>query len=114
MLVWLGRLLLTLTAISLVTMPLTQHYWTWDRFLHGGQDFELGSLMVLSVLGLVLVLSKHGKQRMELLVSAWRFVGFHGKNLGVLRAFQREVGFIADPAMETHLSPVSYSLPLQI
>lgn len=38
-------------------MPLTQYFWTWDRFLHGGQDFELGALMVLTNIALGLVLS---------------------------------------------------------
>jgi len=37
---WLSRLLLTVAAIELVTMPLTQHLWTWDHFLQGGQDFR--------------------------------------------------------------------------
>ena len=46
-------------------MPLTQYFWTWDRFLHGGQDFELGALMVLTNLSLALVLAmicRRGKQ----------------------------------------------------
>src|SRR5947208_506603 len=31
--------LLMLIAVSLLTSPFTQGVWTWDRFLHGGQDF---------------------------------------------------------------------------
>jgi len=57
-----GRALLIFTAISVCTMPVTQHLWTWDHFLHGGRDFELGMLMVLSLLSLVLVLAKSCKQ----------------------------------------------------
>jgi hypothetical protein len=49
-------------AVSLATMPVTQHLWTWDHFLHGGRDFELGILMVLSLLSLALVLAKASKQ----------------------------------------------------
>ena len=55
---WISRYLLILIALSLITMPITEHVWAWDRFLRGGQDFELGVLLVLSFLCLVLVVSK--------------------------------------------------------
>ena len=42
----------------MVTSPLTQEVWTWDRFLHGGQDFESGVLLVLVSLCLVLLLAQ--------------------------------------------------------
>jgi hypothetical protein len=74
--VWIARALLTLTAISLITMPVTQHLWTWDRFLHGGRDFELSTLMILSLLGLVLVLSKNLKQGIDSLLSALCILAF--------------------------------------
>lgn len=54
-----------LIAVSLVTMPITEHLWTWDRFLRGGEDFELSALLVLSVLCLVLVLTKQCQQRVQ-------------------------------------------------
>lgn len=57
-LIWLGRFLLALSAISLLTSPLTQQLWSWDHFLHGGQDFELAALMIFTALALVVVLSK--------------------------------------------------------
>ena len=57
-----GWILLIFMAVSLATMPVTQHLWTWDHFLHGGRDFELGVLMVLSLLSLALVLAKASKQ----------------------------------------------------
>lgn len=66
--VWIGRALLILSAVTLITMPLTQHLWTWDHFLHGGQDFELTTLMILDVLCLVLVISLRCKRCIELLV----------------------------------------------
>ncbi len=69
---WIARALLILTAISLITMPVTQHLWTWDHFLHGGRDFELSTLMILSLLGLVLVLSKNLKQCIDSLLSVLR------------------------------------------
>jgi hypothetical protein len=60
-----SRYLLILIALSLLTMPITEHLWTWDRFLKGGQDFELGALLVLSFLCLVLVLSRQGQSWVE-------------------------------------------------
>jgi len=68
----LGLLLLALTALSLITMPFTQHLWTWDRFLHGGQDFESGALVILTALNLVLVLAKCCKQNVGRLLALWR------------------------------------------
>ena len=67
MLVWVGRFLLTLCAVSLSTMPLTQRLWTWDRFLHGGHDFESVVLLFLIFISLVLVLSKQCRQCVGLL-----------------------------------------------
>ena len=50
-------------------MPITEHLWNWDRFLQGGRDYELGTLMILLILCLVLVLSKQCKQSVEALLS---------------------------------------------
>jgi len=55
-------------------MPVTQHLWTWDHFLHGGRDFELSMLMILSVLGLVLVLSRNLKQSIDSWLSELSFL----------------------------------------
>ena len=74
--VWIARALLILTAISLITMPVTQHLWTWDHFLHGGRDFELSTLMILSILGLVLVLSKNLKLSIDSLLSESSILAF--------------------------------------
>jgi len=73
-LIWLGRFLLTLSAMSLITTPLTQHLWTWDHFLRGGQDFELAAFMLLTAFGLVLVLSRHCRQRVDLLLASSRLL----------------------------------------
>jgi hypothetical protein len=64
---------LALIAISLVTSPLTQRLWTWDRYLHGGQDFETGAFLILVTLCLVLVLARSLKSSLEsVLASVWR------------------------------------------
>lgn len=59
--VCLGRVLLLIVSIELLTMPITQGLWTWDRFLHGGQDFELGLLLIVTCLCLVLLRVEQGK-----------------------------------------------------
>jgi len=66
-----------MSAVSLGTMPVTQRIWTWDRFLHGGHDFELCALMALIFLSLVLVLSKHCRRCIELLFAQSRLRGFN-------------------------------------
>ena len=53
--VCLSRILLLLAAVELVTMPLTQGLWSWDGFMHGGQDFELSFLMTVTCLCLFLL-----------------------------------------------------------
>jgi hypothetical protein len=62
-----GRLLLVLATLVLIALPFTQQIWTWDRFLHGGHDFETGVLLILTTLCLVLVLVRCGHQCVNLL-----------------------------------------------
>ena len=63
--------LLILTALSVLTSPLTQQVWTWDRFLHGGQDFESSLLILLVSFCLLLLLAQHFKQAVDLALAAW-------------------------------------------
>jgi hypothetical protein len=69
-----SRFLLISIAISLITMPVTQHIWTWDHFLRGGHDFELTTLLVLSFLGMALVLSRQFKDCLDSLFASWRLL----------------------------------------
>jgi hypothetical protein len=62
--------------VLLVTTPLTQHVWTWDHFLSGGQDYESSMLLILAFLCLVLVLAQHCKQNVSLLFAARRQSSF--------------------------------------
>ena len=71
-----GRLLVGLTTLLLAVMPLTEHLWTWDKFLRGGPDVEFGLLGIASILCLVLVLSQHYKQVINLLLTMRRLIGF--------------------------------------
>lgn len=66
--VCLGRLLLLFIAIEFLTMPITQGLWTWDKFLHGGQDFELGLLVIITCLCLILLRAEQSKRSLDLLL----------------------------------------------
>lgn len=62
-----GRFLLVLAAIAVLTMPLTQNFWTWDHFLRGGQDFETWTLTIVLILCMAVLLSQLCKRRLDLL-----------------------------------------------
>lgn len=51
-----------LASTVLIALPFTQHLWTWDHFLHGGQDFETSVLLIVTSLCLVLVMVRGCKQ----------------------------------------------------
>lgn len=67
-----GRLLLMVATISVLTMPLTQDIWTWDHFLRGGQDFETGMLTIVMILCLAVLLSQLTKRNIYLLLTVRR------------------------------------------
>lgn len=69
-----GRLLILFTAILIVVMPWTEYFWQSDGFLHGGQDFELGLLSLLTILSLVLVLLQQRRQSVALLLTVRRWL----------------------------------------
>jgi uncharacterized membrane protein len=54
-----GRSLLLINIVVLILSSFTEHLWTWDRFLRGGQDFELSLLALLAFFCLILVLAQH-------------------------------------------------------
>lgn len=111
---WLSRMLLLLVAVELITMPVTQHLWSWDQFLHGGQDFELSLLMVVTFLCFLLLRTQHCRQNLGLLLAIGTFL------LLVLQQRERvrliRFGQLAadadDPLLSSPLS--SRSLPLLI
>jgi hypothetical protein len=49
-------------------MPITQGLWTWDKFLHGGHDFELGLLVIVTCLCLILLRTEQSKRCLGLLL----------------------------------------------
>lgn len=54
-----GRSLVLLNIIVLILSSFTEHFWTWDRFLRGGQDFELSLLALLAFFCLILVFAQY-------------------------------------------------------
>jgi hypothetical protein len=66
-----GRLLLVLASVVLVALPFTQQVWTFDRFLHGGQDFETTVLLIVTSLCLALVMARGCRQGIRLLLTVW-------------------------------------------
>lgn len=109
-----GRFLLVLAAVELISMPLTQYAWTWDHFLHGGMDFESSFLFLVVCLVLLLVLRHHYRQDENLRVPRRRLSlpifdtdkSAATPGTGVLLPSRRERRVSSDLAM--------YNLPLQI
>jgi hypothetical protein len=113
-LVWIGRFLLLLCAISLTTTPVTQRVWGWDHFLRGGQDFELTALMLLTALALVLVLSRHCRQCVDLLLAAYGRLGRKFTKPGLMGIAQ--ASSFSTQLTKPVTAPLSsiYTVPLQI
>lgn len=109
-----GRFLLMLAAISVLTLPLTQNIWSWDHFLHGGQDFETGMLTIVIVLCLAVLLSQLCKRRIDLLFAVGRVLAFtfnHGESRG--RSLKGAF-FIFRMERVNGAAIERYSLPLKI
>lgn len=53
-----GRFLFSLICGLLLVMPWTEYFWSFDKFLRGGQDFELGIFALLCFLCMVVVLAR--------------------------------------------------------
>jgi hypothetical protein len=109
-----GRFVLFLIAILLVTMPFTQHIWTWDHFLRGGQDYETSSLMILTFFCLMLVLAQHCKQSMILLLTAQRRSSLLFPDLLLARTALFGAFPISGPEHVASPRLKTYNLPLQI
>lgn len=102
-----------LAALSLCTMPLTQRIWGWDHFLHGGQDFETGTLVILSILCLAVLLSHICKRRVDSWFVACRFFGFRLRDSAAGQTLRPGI-FPFRTGQATDFVRPLYSLPLQI
>ena len=103
-----ARLLLILSAVVLIALPFTQQVWTWDRFLHGGQDFETTVLLILTSLCLVLVMARACRQVIKLLLRPWSQL--------LVPRFSAELQWsrISATCNDLCASHSKYSLPLKI
>jgi hypothetical protein len=110
-----GRLLILSTAVLILVMPLTEYFWQFDRFLRGGQDFELGLLSVLTVFSLVLVLLQQRRQNVALLLTVRRWL-----SLLFADADSRAVANVCTLIAHSDAVPPSsralcrYNLPIQV
>jgi hypothetical protein len=105
-----GRLLLVLASVVLIALPFTQQVWTWDRFLHGGQDFETTVLLILTSLCLVLVMARGCRQGIKLLLTLWSQMLVRRRS-AILRPSRIWV-FCLDRSTGPPIA--KYNLPLQI
>jgi hypothetical protein len=94
-------------------MPVTQYLWTWDHFLHDGQDFELSTLFVLSILCLGHVLSKHGKQSIDSLFGNWCLQAFIFNHRRLVRTPMRGTFLIRLAERVPSPDLAIYNLPLR-
>ena len=109
-----GRFLLMLTTVQLITAPVTQRIWTWDHFLHGGQDFEFSVLMLLMTLCLVLLLAQHCKQSVKCLLATCPLFSFICGDLLLARTAPGEAITAFRSEQEPNPTSGIYNLPLLI
>ena len=72
--VFIGRLVVFLTALLLAVMPFTEYLWTWDHFLQGGADLEFSLLGIAATLGIICILSLHTERSITSLMTALRVI----------------------------------------
>jgi hypothetical protein len=108
-----SRVALLLTAILVLVMPWTEYFWHFDKFLHGGQDFELGLLSVATFICLILVMLQHGKREVTLILAVRTWICFilrHGADPapGMLCRLVAELHTIAvaSPALGRYTLPI--------
>jgi hypothetical protein len=109
-----ARALVFLTLLLLAVMPFTEHFWTFDNFCYGGQDFEFGLLAIAMALGLVLLLSLHRKRGLllVLLIQQWLSLLIRAADPNVEHTTRLLIGSSADIA---HLlAPGEFDIPLLV
>ncbi len=110
-----GRFLIVLWSLLLALMPVTEHFWTFDRFLHGGsQDFELSLLLTITILCLVLLLAQNARLCLSLILAMrrWLRCAFDREDTpaSMLREWQASRG---EESART-ISASSFVLPLRL
>ena len=108
-----ARFLVIVWTLLLATMPLTEHFWTFDRFLRGGnQDFELTLCTLIAVLCLVLLLAQYARRGLAVVIALREWLRFvFGAN--DLRACRMRLEALGEASPGRALS-ACYSLPMRI
>jgi hypothetical protein len=100
-------------VMVVVLMPLTEYYWTFDKFLRGGQDLEFGLLSLAAVLCLVLVLCQQRRLGLSLILALRRWLRFafrradrfaHNRSREILAALH--VAPVPHPTLAGHAFPI--------
>jgi hypothetical protein len=96
-------------------MPWTEYHWHFDGFLHGGQDFELGLLAIITIFSLILVLSRHRRQRVASVFALLRLLPpalqAGGRAAGMSAC---ALGAVSHAIPVVWSAPVIYNSPIQI
>lgn len=79
------RAVLFLTEVLLLLMPLTEHFWQWDKFPRGGPDVEFGILSLLLFAGLVLLTAYRVVTSPFLVLLAYRLIALPLRCLSISR-----------------------------
>ena len=108
-----GRLLILAAAVLIAVMPVTEYFWHFDRFLRGGQDFELGLLALITILSMVLVLLRQRRQDVALLLTIQRWLSF-GFMDAPTPAGACSLAVDLHAPLPLSLSLCRYNLPIQV
>jgi hypothetical protein len=110
-----GRTFVLFATILILVMPLTEYYWTFDKFLRGGQDMEFGMLSLAAVLCLILVLSLQRKRRVISFLAArqWLWSASGRRHRQVPTSSQAAI-VISSGSLPACPALAGYALPLQI
>ena len=69
-----GRFLVRLSFFLLAATPFTERLWTFDRFLHGGQDFEFSLLALILFFCLVILLARYAQHGLSAVLAIRRWL----------------------------------------
>lgn len=109
-----GRAFVVFATILVVVMPLTEYYWTFDKFLRGGHDMEFGMLTLAALLCLILVLSLQRKRRVVSLLAARQWLWSLFKRTQPLHGSPRTILAASNSPVPLQLALAGYGLSLQI
>jgi hypothetical protein len=111
----LGRRFVIFAVMVIVLMPLTEYYWTFDKFLRGGQDLEFGLLALAAVFCLTLVLCQQRRLGLILLLTLRSWLRFALK-CAYQPVHERSRAILASLHVTPlpHPASAGYTLPIQI